>query len=76
MRSFLPALGEEEAARGRLSVCLSVCPKSSHWLREDGCAVFGLQFHFNFFCVCLSLNIQSITLAGSVCVTRNSPWIS
>lgn len=76
MRSFLQALGEEEAAGGRLS-CLSVLRAFCiHWLREDGCAVFGFQFHFNFFCVCLSLNIQSITVAGSVCVTKNSPGIS
>lgn len=36
MRSFLQALGEEEAAGGRLS-CLSVCPKSFlHSLAERG----------------------------------------
>lgn len=37
---------------------------SIYWVREGSCAAFGLQFHFNFFFfLCLSLNIQSITLA-------------
>lgn len=56
----LLALGGREAAG-------FVCPKTFlHLLgkREGSCAVFGLQFHFNFFVfVRLSLSIQSITLA-------------
>lgn len=74
MQSFLPALERRKQPQaGFLSVLRAF---RSHWLREDGCAVFGLQFHFNFFCARPYLNILSITLAGSVCVTKNSPGIS
>lgn len=60
--SFCQPWEEGKQPRGRFS-----CPKSFQHLlgeREGSCVVFGLQFHFNFFfLLCLSLNIQSITLA-------------
>lgn len=62
MWSFLPALGR--GGSGPAAGCLSVLRAfSSHWLRGELCGVRPPVPLKLFSCVCLSLNIQSITLA-------------